>query len=327
MKYFEPSISSLRLVAMVMRLGKLTSAADELHMSQSAASHALKSLESQLGSQLFRRERDGLRLTEAGQRLRPQIEAALSSIDMIRAEAAGLQTLETGNLRIAAVSSLLGTILPSILREYANRYPGVELAIFEGTDDEVHGWIRSGVAHIGFAALPVDGVESEEIARDEWLALVPGKAYPGKTSMTLLELARQKFLMSGGGCELDILRMFASAGVALTQPMMVKQMPTILAMVAEELGVSLIPRLSLASGWACRALPLKPRQFRHIGMIRSTGYAPTHAAEAWLSLVRARMKRANTLLSTASSSSKTLISGQEFGLDRPIKTVSARETG
>jgi DNA-binding transcriptional LysR family regulator len=327
MKYFEPSISSLRLVAMVMRLGKLTSAADELHMSQSAASHALKSLESQLGSQLFRRERDGLRLTEAGQRLRPQIEAALSSIDMIRAEAAGLQTLETGNLRIAAVSSLLGTILPSILREYANRYPGVELAIFEGTDDEVHGWIRSGVAHIGFAALPVDGVESEEIARDEWLALVPGKAYPGKTSMTLLELARQKFLMSGGGCELDILRMFASAGVALTQPMMVKQMPTILAMVAEELGVSLIPGLSLASGWACRALPLKPRQFRHIGMIRSTGYAPTHAAEAWLSLVRARMKRANTLLSTASSSSKTLISGQEFGLDRPIKTVSARETG
>ena len=40
---------------MIMRLGKLTSAADELHMSQSAASHALKSLESQLGSQLFQR--------------------------------------------------------------------------------------------------------------------------------------------------------------------------------------------------------------------------------------------------------------------------------
>jgi DNA-binding transcriptional LysR family regulator len=77
--------------------------------------------------------------------------------------------------------------------------------------------------------------------------------------------------------------------------MMVKQMPTIHAMVAEELGVSLIPRLSLTGGWACRALPLKPRLFRHIGMIRSTSYAPTHAAEAWLSLVRARVKRANTL--------------------------------
>jgi DNA-binding transcriptional LysR family regulator len=309
MKYFEPSISSLRLVATIMRLGKLTSAADELYMSQSAASHSLKSLETQLGSQLFRRERDGLRLTEAGQRLGPLIEAALSSLDRIRAEAARLATLETGNLRIAAVASLLGTILPPILREYANRYPGVELSLFEGTDDEVHAWIRSGVAHIGFAALPVDGVESEEIARDEWLALIPEKAYTGKTSITLRELARQKFLMSGGGCERHILQMFASAGVAITPPTMVKQMPTIHAMVAEELGVSLIPRLSLAGGRACRALPLKPRRFRHIGMIRSTSYAPTHASEAWLSLVRARTKQANILTSTPSPSGKRRIAG------------------
>jgi DNA-binding transcriptional LysR family regulator len=306
MKYFEPSISSLRLVAMIMRLGKLTSAADELHMSQSAASHALKSLESQLGSQLFRRERDGLRLTEAGQRLGPLIEAALSSLDRIRAEAAGLPTLDTGNLRIAAVASLLGTILPSILREYANRHPGVELSIFEGTDDEVHAWIRSGVAHIGFAALPVDGVEMEEIARDEWLALIPEKAYTGKASITLRELARQKFLMSGGGCERHILQMFASAGVAITQPMMVRQMPAIRAMVAEELGVSLIPRLSLAGGLACRTLSLKPRLFRHIGMIRSTSYVPIPATEAWLSLVRTRMKQANRVPSKPSGTPRRI---------------------
>ncbi len=290
MKYFEPSVSSLRLVTTILQLGKLTSAADELHMSQSAASHALKSLESQLGSPLFRREREGLRLTEAGQRLCPLIEAALSSLERIRIEAARLPALETGNLRIAAVASLLGTILPPILREYSNRYPGVELSIFEGTDDEVLAWIRSGVAHIGFAALPVDGVESEEIARDEWLALIPKKAFPAKNSMTLRELARHKFLMSGGGCERHILRIFSSAGIGIAEPMMVKQMPTIHAMVAEELGVSLIPRLSSVGGWASRTLPLKPRLFRHIGMIRSTGYVPIPATEAWLSLVRTRMK-------------------------------------
>jgi DNA-binding transcriptional LysR family regulator len=304
MKYFEPSVSSLRLVATIMQLGKLTSAADELHISQSAASHALKSLESQLGSQLFRREREGLRLTETGRRLCPLIEAALSSLDRIRAEAAGLPALETGNLRIAAVPSLLGTILPPILREYANRYPGVELSIFEGTDDEVHAWIRSGVAHIGFAALPVGGVESEQVARDEWLALVPEKAFPGKTSITLRELARHKFLMSGGGCEHHILRMFASAGIAITEPMMVKQMPTIQAMVAEKLGVSLIPHLSLAGGRACRTLPLKPRLFRDIGMIRSIRYAPTHATEAWLWLVRARAKGSNLVTSMPSATGK-----------------------
>jgi DNA-binding transcriptional LysR family regulator len=304
MKYFEPSISSLQLVATILQLGKLTSAADELHMSQSAASHALKSLESRLGSQLFRREREGLRLTQAGQRLCPLIEAALSSLERIRVEAAGLPALETGNLRIAAVASLLGTILPPILREFASCYPGVELSIFEGTDDEVHMWIRSGVAHIGFAALPVDGLESEEIAGDEWLALVPGKAFPGKTSITLRELARQKFLMSGGGCERHILRIFASAGIAITEPMMVKQMPTIHAMVAEELGVSLIPRLSFAGGRDCRTLPLKPRLFRHIGMIRSRSYMPIPATEAWLSLVRTRLRKVNKVPSKPSAANR-----------------------
>jgi hypothetical protein len=41
MNKFEPSISSLRLVIKIVQTGKLTSAASQSHMSQSAASHAL----------------------------------------------------------------------------------------------------------------------------------------------------------------------------------------------------------------------------------------------------------------------------------------------
>ncbi len=118
MKYFEPSLAALRLVPKIVQTGRLTQAASELHISQSAASHALSSLESQLGSRLFVREHEGLRLSEAGQRLLPLIEDALSTIERIRAEAVGLSAFETGNLRVAAVPSLLSTILPPILREY-----------------------------------------------------------------------------------------------------------------------------------------------------------------------------------------------------------------
>ena len=209
MKYFEPSLAALRLVPKIVQTGRLTQAASELHISQSAASHALSSLESQLGSRLFVREHEGLRLSEAGQRLLPLIEDALSTIERIRAEAVGLSAFETGNLRVAAVPSLLSTILPPILREYGARYPGIELSIFEGTDDEVHAWIKSGVTHVGFAALPIEGVEAEEVARDEWLALVPATGLQDRTSITLKELAKNKFLMSGGGCERHIQGIFA----------------------------------------------------------------------------------------------------------------------
>jgi DNA-binding transcriptional LysR family regulator len=290
MKTFEPSITALRLVSKIMHAGKLTRAAGELHISQSAASHALTSLESQLGASLFVRSREGLRLSEAGQRLCPLIEGALASLDRIRAEAAGLKTLDTGTLRIASVPSLLGTILPPILRDYSTRYPGVELSIFEGADDEVHSWVKSGVAQVGFAALPIEGVTAEEIARDEWLALVPKRQFREQTSITLSELARHKFLMSGGGCERHIQPIFALAGIVAHGSMTVKEMSTIHAMVAEHLGVSLIPRLSVIPGGACRVLPLKPRLFRSIGMIRAAGYTMTPAMAAWDALIRTRLK-------------------------------------
>ena len=259
-------------------------------MSQSTASHSLRTLESQVGAQLFLREWEGLRLSEVGQRLLPFMESVLDNLDSIRIEIAGLTNLGTGNLRIAAVPSLLSTILPSVLREYAVRFPGVELSIFEGTDEEVRTWVLTGISHIGFATLPVEGVIAEQIARDEWLALVPADDFPGKSSVTLRELVQRKFLMPGGGCEQPIQRIFSSARIAIAEQLTVKQMPTIQAMVAQKLGVSLIPSLSARTVRGCRALNLKPRLFRKIGMLRPVTFVPTAAQEAWITLLKARLK-------------------------------------
>lgn len=269
----------------------LTAAAAQLHMSQSGASHALRMLESQLGAEIFLREWEGLRLSETGQRLLPHIEAVLNNVDGIRTEVAGLRKLETGNLRIAAVPSLLATVLPPVLREYAVRFPGIELSVFEGTDEEVRQWVLTGVAHAGFAALPVEGVAAEEIARDEWLALAPADKFPENESITLRELARHQFLMSGGGCEQHIERIFSSARIHLPGRLMVKQLPTIQAMVAANLGVSLVPSLSIGSHRGCRVLALRPRRFRQIGMLRSATSAVTPALEAWMSLARTQLKQ------------------------------------
>ncbi len=291
MTSFEPSIPALRLVLKIVETGKLTSAASLLHISQSGASHALKTLESQLGAELFVREWEGLRLSEAGQRLLPRIEAALDSLETIRTETAGFGEARTGSLRIAAVPSLLATILPPVLREYTVLFPAIELSIFEGTDDEVRGWVASGIAHAGFAALPVEGVATEEIERDEWLALVPARKAGRAASITLRELARHKFLMSGGGCERHIERIFSAAGIDIPNPMPVKQLATIEAMVAQDLGVSLVPSLSIGKVRGCRALRLKPRLFRKIGMLTPPNSAATPALEAWRALVRTKLKR------------------------------------
>jgi DNA-binding transcriptional LysR family regulator len=291
MNHFVPSIASLRLVMKIVETGKLTISASQLHMSQSGASHALKVLESQIGAGLFVREWEGLRLSEVGQRLLPHIAGVLNNLDAMRADAAGLAQLDAGNLRVAAVPSLLASILPPILREYSVRFPGIELSVFEGTDDEVRTWIVSGMAHVGFAALPVEGVAAEEIAQDEWLALVAADKFPGKESLTLRELVTHKFLMSGGGCEQHIQRLFAATGISLTEHLMVKQLSTIRAMVAADLGVSLVPSLSVGDLRGCRTLLLRPRRFRHIGMLRPATSTSTPALAAWISMTKTSLKQ------------------------------------
>src|SRR5260370_31977832 len=65
--------------------------------------------------------------------------------------------------------------------------------------------------------------------------------------------------------------------------------PTIQAMVAQSLGVSLVPSLSVKNLRGCRAIPLKPRAFRRIGMLSSCVLVSTSAIDMWRKLVRSRI--------------------------------------
>lgn len=289
MQKFEPSVAALRLFVAIVQTGKLIAAAERLHISQSGASHALKELERQVGSCLFIREQQGLRLSQTGQRILPYVASVLSNLDAAYSEVADLGALRKGVLRVAAVPSLLGTILPPLLREYCTQFPGIELSIFEGTDDEVRSWVIDGLAHVGFAALPVDDVVSEEIAQDEWIALLPEQLRWEAKNIALKQLAKlpkYKFLLSGGGCEAHIQKLFAARNITIGERFLIKQLPTIQAMVAQNLGVSLVPSLSAKQVHGCRAVPLKPRAFRHIGMFTASGRISTPAMDTFKKLIR-----------------------------------------
>jgi hypothetical protein len=128
---------------------------------------------------------------------------------------------------------------------------------------------------------------SEELLRDEWMALVPEVLFRGRHSISLKSLAKHNFLMSGGGCEPRIRALFADAKLETPLYTTVKELPTIEAMVAERLGVSVIPNL-----WprvvkkGTRTLPLAPRKARPVGIVRLPDTAVTPAITAWWALAR-----------------------------------------
>ena len=287
MKNIEPSLKGLRLLAALGAGVGLVRASRRLAMSQSGASHTLAALERAIGAPLAIREAGGLKLSETGKRLVPYVHQLLASLDAIRNEVSGLAGLQKGTLRLAAVPSLASTILPRLIREFSTRFPGIEVTLFEGTDNEVAEWIANRTTDVGFAALPVPGLHAEEIMRDEWLALVPSRYLKGRNSVSLETLSRQKFLLSGGGCEVHIRQLFEDRGLDLPPHLSVKQMSTIHAMVVEGLGVSVVPSNAVqGASKGLRTLRLAPRRYRQIGLLLPNDSPQSPALKTWISLVK-----------------------------------------
>lgn len=90
----------------VVELGSLTKAADALGFTQSGVSHAISSLEEELGFTLLLRGRSGVRLTPNGEQLLKPIREMLNWNEQLKQVAASIHGLETGTVRIGTFTSV-----------------------------------------------------------------------------------------------------------------------------------------------------------------------------------------------------------------------------
>lgn len=142
-------VPSLQLEAFyeVAKTGHFTKAATGLHITQSALSQRILNLESGLGASLFFRDRKGLRLTPAGEKLLRYCQA------QNRQEEELLQELKGGKgpggwLRIGATSSLLWSVVVPALGDFVRDNPDVRVDFRAGELRELGGWLKTGEADL-----------------------------------------------------------------------------------------------------------------------------------------------------------------------------------
>ena len=85
----------------VVETGSLTRAAEQLGCTQSAVSHCLDTLESELGFTILRRSRAGVMLTDEGERLLPAVRSFLGAAEQLRQTASSIRGLESGTVRMS----------------------------------------------------------------------------------------------------------------------------------------------------------------------------------------------------------------------------------
>jgi molybdate transport repressor ModE-like protein len=116
-------IRELRAFAAVAEEGSLSAAARRLHLSQSALSQTIQSLERQLGVQLLLRSRTGVAPTEAGAILLREGRALIAQYERTLAAVAASDGVSPGNLRVGIPLELPAELLPRALAELAAEFP------------------------------------------------------------------------------------------------------------------------------------------------------------------------------------------------------------
>jgi DNA-binding transcriptional LysR family regulator len=153
---------------------------------------------------------------------------------------------------------------------FQQQYPDMEVVLFEGMMHEVGEWIESSIIDVGFVILPAPGIASTLITTDELCVLVPpGHRLHTREAVTPRELREEAFIMEKTQCALHLLE---RAGFELSKTRspiryQASDSGTILAMVREGLGITLVPRMMLPKKVeGVVALPLDPPQHLQIGL-------------------------------------------------------------
>lgn len=262
------TLVQLQILLAIADTRSFTTAAQRLQLSQSAVSHALAALEQELGVMLLERRRGGARVTAVGEQVVAHARVAVSAAAAARQTATAARGLATGQVCVGSFPSVSARLLPGVLRIFRERYPGISITLFDGTDDEVCGWIAARVVDIGVVTGPQPGYTLTPLGDDPFVVVVaPDDPLARRASLSARVLAGEPLILSKGGCEPFVRACFAAAGVALVPAYEVRDMPTILAMVRAGLGITIAPRLALperADGlWQ---IPLDPPRVRQLAL-------------------------------------------------------------
>ncbi|MGN2304854.1 LysR family transcriptional regulator [Pseudomonas chlororaphis subsp. aureofaciens] len=264
------TLSQLQIFSLVAELRGFTSAASRLGISQSAVSHALKSLEQELGVELIRRHQSLVELTDIGQQLLLRARAILGLAATMEQEAADARGMKRGTLRIGSFGPTSSMkLLPAILRSYREAHPGIEVHIDEGPDRQVLQWLEERRIDVGFVVLPQERFDCFALVEDQMVALIPSQhGLAAKDSVSLAELCDDPFILTEAGSAELVSRLFLAARLSPNIRYRSSQLLSTLETVARGDALTLVAQLSLPEAndprYRIKALP--PPARRQVGL-------------------------------------------------------------
>ncbi|WP_210593959.1 LysR family transcriptional regulator [Streptomyces sp. GESEQ-35] len=225
-----------------------TRAAERLLVSQSGLSASVRSLEKELGAQLFRRNTRSVDLTEAGRALLDEARRTLAGARAAKDAVAAVQGLLRGALAVGTEQCLGAVHVPDLLAGFRGRHPGVEIHMRQDGSQALAEDVAAGQLDLAFVALndlPPAGVSLLPLSTEP-MVLLCHAAHPlaGREEAEWKELDGETFVdfAPGWGARDVTSHAFTEAGCQRVVALQVNDVHSLLDLVGHGLGVALVPR-------------------------------------------------------------------------------------
>lgn len=286
------TLKQLRVFVAVARQGSFSLAGQVIGLSQSAVSHSIKELETELGVKLLDRTTREVQLTPAGRQLASQLAVQLEELNNTLLESGRYGGQRSATVRLAASQTISARLMPMCLAQAQIEYPEIRLRLQDSVQQSVLQSVLNATVDFGIVIDPQnsDEFESQPILNDPFLLLCR-QDDPLSQAATLCWQDLQGRDM--------VLQDYASGSRALIDSVFIQQQispqivqqvghpVTLYPMVEAEIGISILPALALPlpSGSHLVVRRIYPEVYRTLMLIRRKNRSLSPAAEAIWQLV------------------------------------------
>ena len=280
------TLRQLRVFVAVAQQGSFSQAGQMIGLSQSAVSHSIKELETEMGIRLLDRTTREVLLTEAGEQLASRLERLLEELNTTLLDVRSYGQQRSGTVRVAASQTISAHLMPQCLAASQQHFPDIKIMLRDRPQQWVLQSIRNAEVDFGIAIGPlqVDDLECEAILDEPFLLLCRQDDPLADRHTVRWEMLNNRQLVlqdysSGSRVLIDEALREQQVEAEIVQE--IGHPVTLYPMVEAGIGISILPALALPlpQGRPLLVRRIEPEINRSIMLIRRKNRSLTPAAE------------------------------------------------
>ena len=248
-----------------------------------------------MGVALLKRTNHGVSLTKDAEFLLPKVRSILGNYDKLMEDIDSITGLKKGEVNIGTYSSIARQWLPSIIKRFQELYPNIKINIHEGGVESIETWMYDGVIDLGFLSWRKNqNFKFISLARDNLYAITASnmnlppaynKAFP------FTAFLEYPFIASSSGIDNDVSNAFEVVNIKPNIKFSCNDENTIISMVENNLGISLLPEMFLKGRDAeINIIPTSPCVVRTLGIGITSQKNLSSSAAAFIQLAKKVVK-------------------------------------